>query len=199
MVGLIPDLNKVCQQGWRSEGDLIYLLGVPLLADSDLVTLGGSEYLASIHHQIAGEPPHADLDLESQVQATCRHGIQQGWIHSAHDCAEGGIAVALAESCISGQRGANIQVQSSTEHLRWDQILFGEGGARILVSVGGANQVNWESYLQAYLPQHWQCVGTVTPKGAGLTFTTDVHQTLIKVRIEEATQLWSQAIASKLE
>lgn len=199
MVGLVPDLTKVCQQGWRSDGDLIYLLGVPLLADSDLVTLGGSEYLASIHHQVAGEPPHADLDLEVQVQATCRYGIQQGWIQSAHDCAEGGIAVALTESCISGQRGADIQVQSPTEHLRWDQILFGEGGARILVSVGSANQASWESYLQTHLPQHWQCVGTVTSEQAGLTFTTDVHQTLIKVRIEEATQLWSQAIEFKLE
>lgn len=199
MVGLVPDLTKVCQQGWQAEGDLIYLLGVPLTAQSDLVTLGGSEYLASIHHQVAGEPPHADLDLEAQVQSTCRHGIQQGWIHSAHDCAEGGVAVALAESCISGQLGADIKVPSPAAALRWDQILFGEGGARIFVSVGVADQAEWESYLRTHLPQHWQQIGTVTNQETGLTLITDVHQSLIKVRIGEATQLWSQAIESKLE
>lgn len=196
MVGLIPDLNKTCLQGWQADGDLIYLLGISLEAQSDLVTLGGTEYLASIHHQVAGEPPHADLDLEAQVQATCRHGIQQGWLHSAHDCAEGGIAVALAESCISGQRGAEIQV--STGSNRWDQVLFGEGGARIIVSVSATHQVAWESYLQEHLPQYWQQIGTVTTPNSELTLTTNVHQTLIKVRIEEATQRWSQAIESKL-
>lgn len=196
MVGLVPDLTKTCLQGWQAEGDLIYLLGIPIEAPSDLVTLGGTEYLASIHHQVAGEPPHADLDLEAQVQATCRHGIQQGWLHSAHDSAEGGIAVALAESCISGKRGAEIQVPTGPN--RWDQILFGEGGARIIVSVSTTHQAAWESYLQEHLPQYWQQIGTVTTPNSELTLTTNVHQTLIKVRIEEATQRWSQAIESKL-
>lgn len=196
MVGLVPDLTKTCVQGWQADGDLIYLLGMPLDTQSDLVTLGATEYLASIHHQVAGEPPHADLDLEAQVQATCRHGIQQGWLHSAHDCAEGGIAVALAESCISGQRGADIQVPTGSN--RWDQVLFGEGGARIIVSVSATHQAAWESYLQEHLPQYWQQIGTVTTPNSELTLTTNVHQTLIKVRIEEATQRWSQAIESKL-
>ncbi|BDM82352.1 phosphoribosylformylglycinamidine synthase subunit PurL [Acaryochloris marina] len=196
MVGLVPDLTKTCVQGWQADGDLIYLLGISLDTQSDLVTLGATEYLASIHHQVAGEPPHADLDLEAQVQATCRHGIQQGWLHSAHDCAEGGIAVALAESCISGQRGADIQVPTGSN--RWDQVLFGEGGARIIVSVSATHQAAWESYLQEHLPQYWQQIGTVTTPNSELTLTTNVHQTLIKVRIEEATQRWSQAIESKL-
>lgn len=196
MVGLVPDLTKTCVQGWQADGDVIYLLGIPLDAQSDLVTLGATEYLASIHHQVAGEPPHADLDLEAQVQATCRHGIQQGWLHSAHDCAEGGVAVALAESCISGQRGAEIQIPTGSN--RWDQVLFGEGGARIIVSVSTTHQAAWESYLQKHLPQYWQQIGTVTTPNSELTLTTNVHQTLIKVRIEEATQRWSQAIESKL-
>ena len=196
MVGLVPDLTKTCVQGWQADGDLIYLLGISLNTQSDLVTLGATEYLASIHHQVAGEPPHADLDLEAQVQATCRHGIQQGWLHSAHDCAEGGVAIALAESCISGQRGADIQVPAGSN--RWDQVLFGEGGARIVVSVSATHQAAWESYLQEHLPQYWQQIGTVTTSNSELTLTTNVHQTLIKVRIEEATQRWSQAIESKL-
>ncbi|MGA7935256.1 MAG: phosphoribosylformylglycinamidine synthase subunit PurL [Kovacikia sp.] len=115
MVGLIPDLTKICGQGWRTEGDIIYLLGSRLEARQEhatdrVVTLGGSEYLATIHGLVAGQPPVVDFDLERRVQAACCAGIRQGWIHSAHDCAEGGLAVALAECCISGGLGADIQL-----------------------------------------------------------------------------------------
>ncbi len=94
MVGLIPDLTRICGQGWRQEGDLIYLLGLRLESRQEneidkVVTLGGSEYLASIHGLVAGQPPVVDFELERRVQAVCRTGIRQGWIHSAHDCAEG--------------------------------------------------------------------------------------------------------------
>ncbi|HEY9909460.1 MAG TPA: phosphoribosylformylglycinamidine synthase subunit PurL, partial [Thermosynechococcaceae cyanobacterium] len=63
MVGRISDLTKVCGQGWQSEGDLIYLLGLPLEQNSRSVTLGGSEYLATLHGTIAGQPPAIDFDL----------------------------------------------------------------------------------------------------------------------------------------
>ncbi|NJM64908.1 MAG: phosphoribosylformylglycinamidine synthase subunit PurL [Acaryochloris sp. RU_4_1] len=201
MVGLVPDLGKICRQGWQAEGDRIYLLGIPLDRLTDQVSLGGSDYLAHIHHQVAGQPPRTNLNLEAQVQATCRQGIQQGWIRSAHDCTEGGIAVALAEACISGHLGADIQLPLSPTQpeQRWDQILFGEGGARILVSVKPNQQGEWESYLQNNLPQHWQYLGTVVNPQSDLTLRTDDHLTLIKVRIEEITQRWSQAIAIQLE
>lgn len=129
MVGLIPDLQRVVGQGWRSPGDAIYLLGLPLttpLSDPRL-SLGGSEYLAQIHGLVAGRPPQIDLDLEQRVQAVCRYGIQQGWVASAHDLSEGGLAVALAESCLSSQRGATIQLPAGT-YPRWDVLLFAEGG-----------------------------------------------------------------------
>lgn len=79
-------------RGWQSSGDLIYLLG----DDKTLPTLGASEYLAVLHSTIAGKPPRVDFELEQKVQTACREGIRQGWIKSAHDCAEGGLAVALA-------------------------------------------------------------------------------------------------------
>ncbi|HBE16613.1 MAG TPA: phosphoribosylformylglycinamidine synthase subunit PurL, partial [Cyanobacteria bacterium UBA11367] len=108
MVGLIPDIDNIGTQGWKTEGDLIYLLGLPISDTTPHVSLGGSEYLASIHGLVAGKPPVVNFDLESRVQAVCREGISQGWIKSAHDCAEGGIAVAVAESCISSGLGAEI-------------------------------------------------------------------------------------------
>ncbi|HBY77473.1 MAG TPA: phosphoribosylformylglycinamidine synthase II, partial [Cyanobacteria bacterium UBA11148] len=111
MVGLIPDLTQICGQGWQAEGDLIYLLGLPLNDSTPHLSLGGSEYLAAIHGIVAGKPPIVNFDLERRVQAACREGIRQGWVRSAHDCAEGGIAVAIAECCIAGQLGAEINLQ----------------------------------------------------------------------------------------
>ncbi len=110
------------------------------------MTLGGSDYLRQIHQTTAGKPPRIDIELELSVQSACRHGIRQGWIRSAHDCAEGGLAIALSESCISAGKGAKIEL--SANDLRLDTLLFGEGGARILVSVAEVNRAEWEAYCQ---------------------------------------------------
>ncbi len=200
MVGLIDDLRRVCGQGWKSTGDLIYLLGIPVEQESKgLVTLGGSEYLACIHNTVAGMPPLSDLALEQRVQAACRHGIEQGWVHSAHDCAEGGLAIALAESCISGDRGAQIHLPVLAEtDRRWDQILFGEGGARICLSVGPEFQSLWESYLQAHLGEHWQAIGQVSEKTGNLEILASDNLSLIKVKIDFIRECWGKAIANQM-
>ncbi|WP_414566452.1 MULTISPECIES: phosphoribosylformylglycinamidine synthase subunit PurL [unclassified Anabaena] len=199
MVGLIPDLSKICGQAWQAAGDVIYLLGLPLTSP---VSLGGSEYLATIHNTVAGKPPRVDFDLERRVQQVCRGGIRAGWIRSAHDCAEGGIAVAIAECCIAGNLGARINLEIlSTQSQRLDQILFGEGGARILVSVTSTDQEIWESYLQEHLDQKWQKIGTVGNSDSSevsLGVLTTDNQTLIKVSIEHMQDRYSQAIAKRL-
>jgi len=197
MVGLIPDLDRVCQQGWRQDGDLIYLLGLPLAHSSAQVTLGGSEYLAVVHQTTAGQPPVIDLDLEGRVQAVCRQGIRQGWIRSAHDCAEGGLVVGLAEACISGARGAAVHIPTQTSQ-RWDQILFGEGGARILVSVAAEDQAAWELYLDQKIPASWQSLGQVTPAETSLWVSTDNNLVLIDVRMKELQDQWNNAIPRRL-
>jgi phosphoribosylformylglycinamidine synthase subunit PurL len=195
MVGLVPDLTKTCGQGWLAEGDRIYLLGMPLGTDSESVTLGGSEYLAAIHGTVAGIPPIVDFDLERQVQATCRAGIRQGWIKSAHDCAEGGLAIALAESCLSSGRGAMITVPTCD---RPDHLLFAEGGARILVSVAAAQTPAWETYLQTHLGSHWQSLGEVRAIGGSLEILTVDNLELINARIEEMGDRWLNAIERRL-
>lgn len=86
MVGLIPDITKIGGQGWQASGDVIYLLGLPLASK---ISLGASEYLATIHNTVAGKPPLVDFDLERRVQKVCREGIRNGWVRSAHDSAEG--------------------------------------------------------------------------------------------------------------
>jgi phosphoribosylformylglycinamidine synthase len=206
MVGRIDDLNYTVGQGWQQPGDVIYLLGVPVeqslaatLEGHPLVTLGGSEYLATIHHRATGYPPMIDMDLEKLIQAACRRGIREGWINSAHDCAEGGLAVALAEACIGGKLGATIRLPwpAQGDH-RWDRILFGEGGGRILVSVGPDQQQPWEAFLKEQVKTHWQRLGAVQADPADLTLETIDGQTALSIPVETMAATWSTALERRL-
>lgn len=190
MVGLIPDLSRICGQGWQKEGDIIYLLG----RKAPAVTLGASEYLAAIHGTVAGIPPRVDFNLERRVQAACRHGIRQGWVRSAHDCAEGGIAVALAESCITGNLGAEIHLPNPG--VRWDEHLFGEGGARIVVSVAPEMSAVWESHLKDSLGEDWQKIGQVA--GSRLQVVASDSAPLIDASIADISDRWLNAIERRL-
>jgi phosphoribosylformylglycinamidine synthase len=231
MVGLIPDLTKICSQAWQSEGDIIYLLGLPIkskisnsqsenpqskiqnpswkvlgeehlhpkLSAKSKIELGGSEYLATIHETVAGKPPSVDFDLERRVQQSCREGIRRGWVRSAHDCAEGGITVALAECCINSHLGAEIKLDlPANNSQRWDEVLFGEGGARIIVSVALAQQENWESYLQEHLLDNWQKIGKVGNSQTNLGVFTIDNKTLINVTIEDVSDRYYQSITKRL-
>jgi phosphoribosylformylglycinamidine synthase len=196
MVGLVADLTKVRSQGWNSHGSFIYLLG----AGWDSLTLGASEYLAVVHQTVAGRPPRVDFDLEKRVQAACRYGIAQGWISSAHDCAEGGLGVALAESCLSGNFGAKINLGVTSESsIRWDKLLFGEGGARIVVSIAPNLSLEWESYLQAHLLGNWQKLGEVTEAEGNLQITTSDEVSLLEVSMKEMSDRFFHAIPNRLE
>ncbi len=203
MVGLIPDLTKVCGQGWQAEGDLIYLLGLPLQSKiqnpKSKIDLGASEYLAAIHGIVAGIPPVVDFEMERLVQAACREGIRQGWVRSAHDCAEGGLAVALSESCISSRLGAQIDLGvTSTEVVRWDRLLFGEGGARIIVSVEQERSEIWESYLKEQLGEYWQKIGQVGNADTDLRVITADKHLVIDVSIADVCDRSLNAIERRL-
>jgi phosphoribosylformylglycinamidine synthase len=201
MVGLIRDLQQICGQGFQQSGDGIYLLGLPLdYPTSVRLTLGASEYLAAIHGVVAGKPPQVDFELERRVQTACRTGIREGWVRSAHDSAEGGFAVALAESCISGKLGAEIHLPftDANSAVRWDELLFAEGGGRIIVSVDAAHISVWESYLTEKLANNWQKLGTVGAIGGDLRIFTDVNQPLIAVSIKEMSDRWYQAIERRM-
>jgi phosphoribosylformylglycinamidine synthase len=193
MVGLIPDISKICGQAWQAAGDVIYLLG--LLPTSD-ESLGASEYLATIHDTVAGKPPKVNFDWERRVQQVCREGIRAGWIRSAHDCAEGGLAIAVAESCIAGKLGAQITLEIPATRL--DTVLFGEGGGQILVSVASDKQEIWESYLQEHLGQKWQKLGIVANSESGLGVLTSDNQILINASINDMMDRYSHAIARRL-
>lgn len=201
MVGLIPDITKVCGQGWQAEGDLIYLLGLPLNASTPYLSLGGSEYLAAIHGIVAGKPPIVDFDLERRVQAVTREGIRQSWVCSAHDCAEGGLAVALAEACISSQLGAQINLGKMESSSRWDEVLFGESASRILVSIAPEHQASWEAYLTEQLGeqgQNWQKLGVVKNITVGLQLLIADNPEVINVTIADMSDRFANAISRRL-
>ena len=139
MLGLLEDINFYCTPAFKNEGDLIILLG------ECGRSLGGSEYLRFIHSLKVGDSPEIDLEKEKRVQKTCLEAIKAGLLNSAHDCSEGGLAVALAECCFSDSErrvGALIYLSSPISNLsliRTDALLFGEGQSRIVISCSPEN------------------------------------------------------------
>jgi len=125
MVGLIEDLTQVTTIGWKEAGDIIIQLG------QTKDELGGSSYLSHIHGLEAGRPPEINMQLEKLVQATTLQLIKEGLVASAHDCAEGGLAIALAECCFAGGMGAEVTL---TDSMRASSILFSESQSRIIIS-----------------------------------------------------------------
>ena len=149
---------------------------------------------------VAGKPIEVDFDLERRVQAVCRHGIRQGWVRSAHDSAEGGLAIALAECCISGKLGSEIIWElSDFSSFRWDEFLFGEGGCRILVSIAPENQIIWESYLQENLADFWQKIGLVGNAESGLQILVNQGVCLINIDMGEMSDHFKNAIERRLD
>jgi phosphoribosylformylglycinamidine synthase len=142
MVGLIEKPEHITTQWFKDEGDVIILLGDVVDANDPLLGLGGSAYLRRIHGLKTGTPPRCDLAKEKALHDALRGWIQSGVVKSAHDCSEGGLAVALAECCISQLVardtprliGAQVDLSALTAP-RLDALLFGETQCRIVISV----------------------------------------------------------------
>jgi phosphoribosylformylglycinamidine synthase len=141
LVGLIEKPEHITTQWFKEAGDVIILLGEAVDAADPLLGLGGSAYLKVVHGKKTGTPPRIDLAREKTLHTTLLGLIQSGLVKSAHDCSEGGLAVALAESCISRQvarqtpqlLGATVNLGAFKE-TRLDALLFGETQSRVVVS-----------------------------------------------------------------
>lgn len=171
MVGLIDDEKHVTTQCFKNDGDVILLVGP--IGDE----LGGSQYLKTCHGRKEGPPPHLDLSLEIKVQTAVRELICAGIVKSAHDCSEGGLAVALAECCFNpdGLFGAQINCgrrplgdaargrqspQRNASHSEAATVLFNESQSRITISVAPANSKKTTALLrESDVP--FQQLGTV--------------------------------------
>ncbi len=129
MIGIVEDIKHITTSWFKDKGDDIYLLG------ETKDELGASEYLSIIHGKKQGQIPELDLTTEHNLHRTINKLITSGLIKSAHDCSDGGLGVAIAESCI-GERermiGADITLNIAS--LRTDSLLFGESASRIVIS-----------------------------------------------------------------
>ncbi len=136
MLGLIDDKKNITRQWFSAPGDKVVLIG------SGEPVLGGTEYMKTIHGITAGMPPAIDLDNEKNLQDACLKAIKTGIILSAHDVSEGGLAVALAESCMGPDAPIGVSIElTAPEGMRPDAMLFGEGPSRIIVSVNKGGDV----------------------------------------------------------
>lgn len=186
MVGLITDLDHITKQAFREEGDVIILLG------ETKAELGGSEFQLVLHGVTEGRPPQIDLDTEKKLLNAVLDAIRQGKVQSAHDLSEGGLAVALAESCMSGGRGAVVQLQSD---LRADIALFSESQSRILISCRADEVSALERHFADYgVPA--QVIGKVTStvsEDAQLTVAVNGNE-VIHTSVAKLEHIWKDAI-----
>ena len=157
MVGLIDDEKHITTQWFKNHGDVIILVGtvVPRGRDDACAgindpgyNLGGSSYLKVCHGLKVGPPPHIDLAHEIKVQNAVRGLIREGLIKSAHDCSEGGLAVALAESCFNPEKLFGAKVDLKAGDTPAATVLFNESQSRIVISVAPKNLDKAESILR---------------------------------------------------
>ena len=192
MVGLIKDGDRYVTQDFKNENDLIVLLG------ENKADLSGSEYLYLVHNQKKGNP-QIDINKERAVQEACLEAIESGIINSAHDCSEGGLGVALAESCISNadrMLGAVIKLDDfKNKNIRIDEILFGEAPSRILVSLNKDGLGKLEKILKRHSVPY-QIVGNVTGERLVVQYK---GKTIIDLPLTTLSDTWRKAIPSRLE
>lgn len=128
-VGVLDTIGRHATISWRA-GDRVILI-----AAGSPPVLGGSEYLAVVHGRTAGRLPDLDLDAEREVQRVVIELIQDGLIQTAHDCSEGGVAVALAEMAIASGVGIRVERSPPAGRLdRLDELWFGEVPSRIVIA-----------------------------------------------------------------
>jgi phosphoribosylformylglycinamidine synthase II len=184
MVGLVEDLQHVTTISFKQEGDLIVLLG------ENGEELGASEYLKTIHKLVRGNTPELDLDTEKNIQDACLEMIRAGIVHSAHDCSEGGIAVALAECCVSanGYLGANIKLP---RNLRADALLFGESQSRIIITLNSQDLPMAEKTAKKH-----QVTFSVIGKVQGQTLSIEG---MINIAVQKLADTYGNAIDRIME
>ncbi|GAB4191969.1 MAG: phosphoribosylformylglycinamidine synthase subunit PurL [Calditrichia bacterium] len=144
MVGLVEDISKVMTANFKDEGDLIFLLG------ETKEEIGGSEFLKVMFDTVAGDIPDIDLELEKKHHKFVLDAINENVVKSVHDVADGGLAVALVESCIADKnnvKGAAIHLPETLAPYFW---LFSETQGRYLISVDPNHVSEFKKLVNSY-------------------------------------------------
>ncbi len=196
MIGLVEDVRRVLQPGFKQDGHLIALLGT---TGDDLSI---SEYAATVEgrstqQMIAeGAVPKIDLKAEAAVQSVCLQAAEAGLLASAHDCSDGGLAVALAESCFASLNrpavGAALSLNGS---LPAASLLFSESPSRIIISFPESSR----EPLQEIAERH-NCPFNVIGKVGGSSLRiTHADQEVVSIDVQQLEQAWRGSLAKRLE
>jgi phosphoribosylformylglycinamidine synthase len=179
VVGVLDDAGRRATQWFKGAGHQVALLG------PDTVSLGGSEYLWAREQRLAGALAPLDLETERRVQGAVRAAVSAELVTAAHDCSEGGVAVALAEGCITGRElvGCEAILPAGA---RADVTLFGEGPSRVVVTVEPARAREFEALMaESAIP--WRWIGTTGGERLGIRIGTE---TLVDVATRQLEQAW---------
>jgi len=189
MVGIVEDPKHITTQFFKTDGDVIILIGDP--GDE----LGASHYLLAVHGLKAGPPPRLDYDRELAVQDAVRSLIRMGLVKSAHDCAEGGLAVALAESCMFGEtrRGACVDIPSPAA--RADIPLFNESQSRIIISV----KPDDASGALAFLEKRGVPAARIGAVNSGSSLDISTADTSFSWPLDDLSDKWNLTIPHLME
>jgi phosphoribosylformylglycinamidine synthase II len=187
VVGLIEDADKVLGRAFRDNGDHIFLLG------DTRHELGGSEYLKVVHGLVRGVPPDLDLKAERALQQLLVVAAREGLVRSAHDCAEGGLAVTLAE-CTFGTGGIGLSVDlpgtEAADAWAAASTLFSESASRVILSVAPDRAAAFQQRAKAFgVPARH--IGTT---GTGRIVVLVNGRSVIDLGVDEAETIWDTAL-----
>jgi len=183
-VGIVPDVNQAVTMDFKEPGNLIYVIG---LTRNETLSPGPSPYEGEGRE---GWPPQAALEGPATLRALHRT-MRVGLVRACHDCSEGGLAVAVAEMCIAGRLGAEIDlvaVPRSELVVTDEAILFSESNARFVVEVRPENAARFESALNG---SSWGRIGMVRAEQT-LTITGLQGETVVQVGVEVLRQVWQR-------
>jgi phosphoribosylformylglycinamidine synthase II len=192
VVGLLENLDVVVRRTFQQSGDAVILLG------DSRDELGGSEYLHAVHGVIRGVPPSLDLTREAALQRLLVDGIAGGLIRSAHDCAEGGVAVTLAECCFETGMGVDADlpaVSVAVPAFADVATLFGESASRAVVSTSSDRADTLLALAKAAgVPA--RRIGTVGGDRIALAIDS---RAVIDELLVEAERMWSAGVTRYFE
>ena len=184
-LGILENASDRTNIKFHNEGDIVIMLGDSNVS-SDVTGLSGSAYLEVMFGKVQGVP-FIDLDMEYKVQKLCRDAIKEGLINSSHDVSDGGLAVALAESCVQGNIGFRSNWQLDQD---WQAALFGEAQSRIIISMSKDKLSKFEA-LAEQESTPWVLLGVVG--GTSLRIGT-----LMDVSLEDLDKAWSHSLQESL-
>ncbi len=194
MIGLVEDVWRVVQQGFKQMGDHIALLGIT--ADDLSISEYASSVAASSTEEGEENVPRLDLDLELKVQQVCLDAAEAGLLQSAHDCSDGGIAVALAESCFSSLNrsgiGADVEMTGS---LPATNLLFSESPSRIIISFAESGRKAIED-----IARRRDCPFAILGKVGGQRLRIKTARAaVIDSAVEQLENAWRTSLFKKLQ